>query len=49
MSLFYLMLGLPLATWIRLFVWLAIGFAIYFRYGRFRAAALRKQPMANAA
>jgi APA family basic amino acid/polyamine antiporter len=46
---FYLMSGLPLATWIRLFVWLAIGLAIYFGYGRFRAAALRKQPMANAA
>jgi APA family basic amino acid/polyamine antiporter len=43
------MSGLPLATWIRLFVWLAIGLAIYFGYGRFRAAALRKQPMANAA
>ncbi|MEA2766718.1 MAG: basic amino acid/polyamine antiporter, family [Gemmatimonadaceae bacterium] len=46
---FYLMSGLPLATWIRLFVWLAIGLAIYFGYGRFSAAALRKQPMANAA
>jgi APA family basic amino acid/polyamine antiporter len=45
----YLMSGLPLRTWIRLFVWLAIGLAIYFGYGRFRAAALRKQPMANAA
>jgi APA family basic amino acid/polyamine antiporter len=45
----YLMSGLPLATWIRLFVWLAIGLAIYFGYGRFRAAAVRKQPMANAA
>ena len=46
---FYLMSGLPLATWIRLFVWLAIGLAIYFGYGRFSAAAMRKQPMANAA
>jgi APA family basic amino acid/polyamine antiporter len=45
----YLMTGLPLATWIRLFVWLAIGLSIYFGYGRFRAAKLREQPMANAA
>ncbi len=45
----YLMSGLPLTTWIRLFVWLAIGLAIYFTYGRFRAEAVRKQPMANAA
>jgi APA family basic amino acid/polyamine antiporter len=28
-----LMLGLPLATWIRLFVWLIIGLVIYFSYG----------------
>ncbi|MEO7028604.1 MAG: amino acid permease [Acidobacteriaceae bacterium] len=29
-----LMLGLPLPTWIRLFVWLAIGLVIYFTYGK---------------
>ncbi len=45
----YLMSGLPLRTWIRLFVWLAIGLTIYFGYGRFRAAALRSQALAHAA
>jgi len=32
-----LMLGLPLATWMRLVVWLAIGLAIYFSYGHPRS------------
>jgi APA family basic amino acid/polyamine antiporter len=35
---FVLMLSLPLETWIRFFVWLAIGLAIYFLYGRKRTA-----------
>ena len=43
------MTGLPLPTWIRLFVWLAIGLVIYFSYGRFHAATLRKQLLADAA
>jgi len=30
---FYLMLNLPGATWVRFFVWMAIGFAVYFAYG----------------
>ena len=34
-----LMLGLPLETWIRFFVWLAIGLAIYFGYSRKRTAS----------
>jgi len=33
-----LMLSLPLETWIRFVVWLMIGLAIYFFYGRKRAA-----------
>jgi len=33
-----LMLGLPLATWMRLIVWLAIGLGFYFGYGHQRAS-----------
>lgn len=33
LSAVYLMAGLPMDTWIRLGVWLAIGLAIYFLYG----------------
>ena len=29
----FLMFGLPIDTWIRLAVWLAIGLALYFSYG----------------
>jgi APA family basic amino acid/polyamine antiporter len=32
-----LMMGLPLETWVRFFVWLFIGFAIYFPFGRKRS------------
>ena len=35
------MLGLPLTTWIRLIVWLALGLAIYFIYGRASAQRMR--------
>ncbi len=37
---FLLMLSLPLETWVRFFVWLGIGLAIYFFYGKKRAAEL---------
>lgn len=33
-SCFWVMTGLPLDTWLRLFLWLAIGFVIYFAYGK---------------
>ncbi|HET9040647.1 MAG TPA: amino acid permease [Gemmatimonadales bacterium] len=31
---FYLMWGLPVDTWARLIIWMALGLAIYFLYGR---------------
>ena len=30
----YMMYGLPLDTWLRLIIWMALGLAIYFLYGR---------------
>ena len=33
-----LMMGLPLLTWLRFFVWLAIGLAIYIPFGRKRSS-----------
>lgn len=39
----WVMTGLPADTWIRLFVWLLIGFAIYFGYG-VKNSRLRKNP-----
>jgi basic amino acid/polyamine antiporter, APA family len=35
-----LMVFLPLATWVRLFVWLAIGLVLYFAYGRSHSVLL---------
>jgi len=36
------MFGLPLTTWVRLVLWLAVGLAIYFLYGRRAAERLRE-------
>ena len=36
-----LMFSLPLVTWIRFFVWLAIGLGVYFMYGRTHSALAR--------
>jgi APA family basic amino acid/polyamine antiporter len=38
----YLMAGLPLATWVRLVVWLSIGLTIYVAYGRRNAEVIRR-------
>ncbi len=43
----YLMLDLPLSTWIRFVAWLALGMAIYFFYG-YRNSVLRKHNQAAA-
>ena len=36
-----LMMGLPLLTWIRFFVWLVIGLVIFFSYSRARSTLNR--------
>ena len=37
-----LMFSLPVENWFRLFVWLALGFVIYFSYG-YKHSELRKR------
>jgi APA family basic amino acid/polyamine antiporter len=38
---FLLMMGLPLKTWIRFFVWILLGLALYFGFGRKNVTAER--------
>jgi basic amino acid/polyamine antiporter, APA family len=41
----FLMAGLPLLTWVRFALWLALGLAVYFLYGRHQSRlAVRRQP-----
>ncbi|HEU5171521.1 MAG TPA: amino acid permease [Gemmatimonadales bacterium] len=40
---FYLMWGLPPDTWARLIIWMALGLAIYFLYGRRHSVVGRKR------
>ena len=40
-----LMMGLPLVTWIRFFVWLILGLVVYFFYGRHRTGAANHPAM----
>jgi APA family basic amino acid/polyamine antiporter len=39
-----MMLGLPGETWVRLFIWLALGFVIYFGYSRKHSLLNRPDP-----
>jgi APA family basic amino acid/polyamine antiporter len=38
----YVMYGLPADTWLRLLVWLVIGFVVYFAYGRHHSHLQKK-------
>jgi APA family basic amino acid/polyamine antiporter len=39
---FLLMAGLPILTWVRFFVWLALGLVVYFSFSRRNSALARK-------
>ncbi|MBU3076218.1 amino acid permease, partial [Clostridium estertheticum] len=40
----YLMTALPLETWIRFIIWLLLGLAIYFIYGRHHSILQHSKP-----
>ena len=42
-----MMLGLPRDTWIRLIIWLAVGFVIYFSYSRHHSRVQKSAPPAQ--
>ena len=44
-----LMFSLPVENWLRLIIWLLLGFAIYFSYGRQHSALARMQTNINLA
>ncbi len=41
------MVALPLTTWVRLVIWLVIGFVVYFSYGRRNAELVRAERMSR--
>jgi basic amino acid/polyamine antiporter, APA family len=43
LSCLLLMFSLPAENWTRLFVWLALGFVIYFSYGRYHSVLARQR------
>jgi APA family basic amino acid/polyamine antiporter len=42
-----LMAGLPAKTWLRFFIWLAIGLVIYITYSRKRSEFYKVKPTSN--
>jgi len=44
----YLMLNLPAATWVRFFIWMAVGLVVYFTYSASRSRLVTDPNYANA-